>query len=132
MPNKPSSNAYWQQNLRAWSPVMTPLKTILVLLSIGAAFIPTGLYIMSSMAAMYEKTIVYDSTSTMDVSCSINKANANLQCPITVTLTQDITGPIYVYYELSNYYQNQRKYAQNFYVSQLQGTVSTTIFFYNY
>lgn len=142
--NKPKESAYWQQKLKAWSPVMTPLRIIIVLLSIGAAFIPTGLYLMSAATSQYEKTIVYDSTSTMDASCSIDTINQNLQCPvsllskllyfvfiishdsfpfpqITVTLSQDVTGPIYVYYELYNYYQNQRNYALNFYVSQLHG-----------
>ena len=123
--NKPKDSAYWQQRLPAWSPVMTPLKIIVVMLSIGASFIPTGLYLMSSTNSLFEKTIVYDAPSgtAMDVSCSISSSNVNLTCPISVTLTQDVTGPIYVYYELTNFYQNQRTYANNFYYWQMQGNV---------
>lgn len=128
--NRPSESRYWQQNLRAWSPVMTPLRIIIVLLSIGAAFIPTGLYLMSASEAVYEKTIVYDSPSSPDVPCTIKAANAGLMCPITVTLSQDVTGPLYVYYELTKYYQNHRKYAQSFYVTQLQGKVRLSALHY--
>lgn len=122
--NRPSESRYWQQKMHEWSPVMTPLRIIIVLLSIGAAFIPTGLYLMSAADAIFEKTIVYDSPSSPDVPCTIKSANQGLQCPIAITLPQDVTGPIYVYYQLTNFYQNHRKYAQSFYVTQLQGTVN--------
>ena len=123
--NKPSESGYWQQRLVwEWSPVMTPLKVVVFFLCVGASFIPSGLYMMSSANALWEKTIVYDSPTKMDVSCSISSADAGTSCPITVTLDRDVTGPIYVYYELGNYYQNQRKYAQSLYMTQLQGTVS--------
>jgi len=123
--NKPSESGYWQQRLVwEWSPVMTPLKVTVFFLCVGASFIPSGLYMMSSANTLWEKTIVYDSTTKMDASCSISSADAGTSCPITVTLDKDVTGPIYVYYELGNYYQNQRKYAQSLYMTQLQGTVS--------
>ena len=104
--NRPSEGRYSQQKLLAWSPVITPLKSIVFFLAVGASFIPSGLYLMSTMNAQWEKTIVYDSSTTMDVSCSISAANAGKACPVTVTLTQDVDGPIYVYYELGNFYQN--------------------------
>ncbi len=40
--NKPPSDAFRQQKLTSWQPVMTPLKVIIIFLAIGIAFIPTG------------------------------------------------------------------------------------------
>jgi len=124
--NRPSEGRYWQQRLHAISPVMTPVRSILFFLAVGAAFIPTGLHIMGTMSTQFEKTIVYDSSSTMDMPCSISSPNAGKVCTTTVTLSQDVDGPIYVYYELGNFHQNQRKYYANFYLNQLQGNVSRT------
>ena len=121
---KPGVGNWNQQTLRAWSPVMTPLKAIVLFLAVGAAFIPTGLYLLNSMGSMWQKTIVYDSTSNMDVSCSISTKDAKQLCTYSTTLDRDVTGPIYVYYELGNFFQNHRRYSQNLYFEQLKGVVS--------
>ena len=40
------------------------------------------------------------------------------------TFTEDVTGPLHVYYELQNFYQNHRRYVSSRDSIQLEGTVS--------
>lgn len=42
-------------------------------------------------------------------------------CPITLTVPQDIKQPIYVYYQLDNFYQNHRRYVKSRSFDQLKG-----------
>ena len=44
---------------------------------------------------------------------------------ITFEFTETILGPIYVYYELTNYYQNNRRYIKSTSESQLLGQVKS-------
>lgn len=70
-------------------------------------------------------TKVYDSTGTMDVDCSISAANVGNNCTIEFTFTESVTGPLYVYYEISNFYQNHRRYVKSRSADQLMGSVLT-------
>ena len=47
------------------------------------------------------------------------------ECDITFTVKDDMSAPVYVYYELTNFYQNHRTYVKSFEYEQLQGTVYT-------
>lgn len=42
-------------------------------------------------------------------------------CTLTFQLSAAIPGPVYVYYELGNYYQNHRRYVQSRSMPQLMG-----------
>ena len=42
---------------------------------------------------------------------------------ITIQFDEVIQGPLYVYYELTNYYQNNRRYIKSTSQSQLLGQV---------
>ena len=50
--NKPPGDAFRQQKLRAWQPIMTPLKVVAIFVAIGVAFIPTGVSLMNSSNAV--------------------------------------------------------------------------------
>lgn len=67
---------------------------------------------------------IYDG-SDMDVDCSIEAQNVGRQCKISVTLDKDVSGPLNVYYELRNFYQNQRSYVASLSISQLQGSIES-------
>ena len=46
-------------------------------------------------------------------------------CYVALSITEDMEGPVFVYYELDNFYQNHRRYVKSKNVNQLQGdTVS--------
>jgi len=46
----------------------------------------------------------------------------NATCRITWTQTQDFAPPVFLYYRLTNFYQNHRRYVKSFDPSQLLGT----------
>lgn len=48
----------------------------------------------------------YDGADSDGDDCKISDYNANFNCEISFTVTEDIPGPAYVYYELTNFYQN--------------------------
>lgn len=50
----------------------------------------------------------YDGTGSDGNDCRISTYNANLLCEISFDVPEDIPGPAYVYYELTNFYQNSK------------------------
>jgi hypothetical protein len=53
-------------------------------------------------------------------------SNANLStemCRLEFNVPQDLEAPIYLYYTMTNFYQNHRKYVKSFFDKQLKGDV---------
>ena len=63
---------------------MTPLKVVAIFVAIGVAFIPTGVSLMNSSNAIYEKRIMYDG-SNQAVSCSISDQNEGKVCSVSLS-----------------------------------------------
>eukprot|EP00981_Chlorochromonas_danica_P001856 scaffold386_cov174-Ochromonas_danica.AAC.30 len=125
--NRPSPHPFNQQRLNAWQPIMTPLAVILIFIAIGVSFIPTGTYLLSESNDLYEQTILYDGKKSDMTSCTITTSNVGRRCNVTFNVDDDVTGPIYVYYELRNFYQNHRRYVSSVDYTQMSGqSVSET------
>eukprot|EP01038_Epipyxis_sp_PR26KG_P009453 gene9453-12737_t len=118
--NKPANDAFKQQRLPSWQPIMTPFKVVAIFIGIGVAFIPTGFTLYNSSKSIFQRTIMYDG-SDQTVNCAITKKDANKQCQVTFNFDKDVDGPLWVYYELRNFYQNHRKYVSSRDALQLQG-----------
>ena len=43
------------------------------------------------------------------------------QCTLQFEIPEDIAPPVYMYYRLTNYYQNHRRYVKSYYQDQLKG-----------
>lgn len=111
--NRPKDDAFHQQRLQTWQPILSPMNVILIFLIIGVAFIPTGIGLMSLSNSVYEDIAVYGST---------DKGTCNTErCLLDFQITEDIDDDIYVYYELTNFYQNHRLYVKSQSVEQLLG-----------
>lgn len=46
--NRPPDDPFRQQKLKAWQPIMTPLKVVIIFICIGIAFIPTGVSLLGT------------------------------------------------------------------------------------
>lgn len=68
---------------------------------------------------LYEHKYTYDKGSSSV--CHIEEPNEGLQCEVSITIDQDVDGPLYFYYELTNFYQNHRRYYMSRSIGQLQG-----------
>lgn len=53
------------------------------------------------------------------------KPNLWANCTVPLKITEKIVAPVYVYYQLDNFYQNHRRYVKSRSFSQLQGTYLT-------
>jgi hypothetical protein len=129
--NRPDDTAFKQQRLKAWQPILTPLWVIMTFTIIGIIFIPIGIVLKSEADGIYEQVIVYDSTRP-DVNCTISQNNQGynaiaadtpMSCSLSFTFTQAVpyNSPVNVYYQLTNFYQNHRRYVKSFDSTQLLG-----------
>jgi len=118
--NRPPSTDFYQQRLKSWQPILTPLTVILLFAAIGIAFIPTGVSLLSTSDSIYQSVVTYDGDGASP-DCTIHKQFANKICNVTFTIHKDVTGPLYVYYSLGNFYQNHRRYVSSYDSYQLLG-----------
>ncbi|KAJ9086112.1 alkylphosphocholine resistance protein lem3 [Entomophthora muscae] len=144
---KPEDTAFKQQRLRAWQPILTPRTVLPTLFIIGIIFAPLGGIFLYSSSKLFELAIDYTTCSEYNgtefsvpespnnVILSYGKTTMNADspfyfkdsssCKISFTLQEEIQGPIFVYYQLSNFYQNHRRYVKSVSYSQLSGEAVT-------
>ena len=59
-------------------------------------------FMIDANASRYQ----YDGDGSDGSECAITEYNENLECNITFAVEEDMSAPVYVYYELTNFYQN--------------------------
>lgn len=123
---RPSDSAFKQQRLPAWQPMLTAGTVLPTFFIIGIAFIPIGAALLFFSNEVREHIIDYtfcNKTGTDQTCASIIEANPleNCTCQIDFELERDMVGSVYMYYGLSNYYQNHRRYVKSRDDDQLLG-----------
>ena len=122
---RPLDSAIRQQRMKGFAPILHPVWATAFLLFLGLIFIPTGSYLKRISNDTLELFIEYDSydKSLHDLPCGIgSNPNSNKVCTLPpVTVPKDIEPPALVYYQLTNFYQNHRKYVESRDENQLQG-----------
>lgn len=109
----PNSFSYQlkQQILRAWQPVITIRSTIWVFFGISILFIVLGVVLLINTLNIVEINLRYDNK------CKIGSAN----CLVNFSVHKTMKAPVFLYYELDNFYQNHRKYMLSKSTNQLNG-----------
>lgn len=127
---KPSDSAFKQQRLPAWQPVLTAGTVLPTFFVIGILFIPVGVALLYFSDEVSE--FVYDYTNCKRVGYNTTCAeylstnyNGSCNCEIEFELPKKFTGNVYMYYGLSNYYQNHRRYVKSRDDEQLLGRLSS-------
>lgn len=146
---KPPNTAFRQQRLKAWQPILTPTSVIPVLFVLAVIFAPLGIAIIYSTYNVQMLSIDYSqchslaTDSLQDVPATyvkyhfqhkndnpsyqwrlINETDNDVlkqTCRVHFTLPVEIEPPIYLYYRLTNFYQNHRKYVDSYDLKQLKG-----------
>mmetsp|Transcript_2198 Transcript_2198/g.3670 ORF Transcript_2198/g.3670 Transcript_2198/m.3670 type:complete len:318 (+) Transcript_2198:37-990(+) len=113
-PNKPSNSAFKQQRLKAWQPILTPKPVISFFIAVGLIFILVGVLLFYTSASTQDFVFRYDQNCTQYDGAS---------CQITLNVEEDMEAPVYVYYRLTNFYQNHRRYVKSRDDQQLRGNV---------
>ncbi|CAG9819162.1 unnamed protein product [Phaedon cochleariae] len=138
---KPSDSAFKQQRLPAWQPILTAGTVLPAFFIIGIAFIPVGIGLLYFSDEVKELVIDYtDCKKTVGYASAweeVEKETCKSQiqtdpnqkciCRINFNLTKDFEGKVYMYYGLSNYYQNHRRYVKSRDDNQLLGILSDVV-----
>ncbi|KAG6505830.1 putative ALA-interacting subunit 2 [Zingiber officinale] len=109
---------FTQQNLPACRPQLTPAWVIAIFLVTGVLFIPTGLVCLRASESVVEIVERYDvecvpETYRSNKVAYIKNSLITKKCDRLIKVQKHMKAPIYVYYELDNYYQNHRRYVKS-------------------
>ncbi|EMG50124.1 CDC50 Cell division control protein 50 [Candida maltosa Xu316] len=136
---KPPNTAFRQQRLKAWQPILTPKSVIPLLILLAIIFTPLGIAIIYTTYNVQEVNVNYSKCDTEATDTFQNipkkyigyhqKSNPNFKWRLenndTCIIQFDISGnwkpPIFLYYKLTNFYQNHRKYVESYDLDQLRG-----------
>ncbi|PWN27885.1 Lem3/Cdc50 [Jaminaea rosea] len=145
---KPANTAFKQQRLKAWQPILTPRSVLPTFFVLGLIFAPIGAVLYYFSSTVSELTIDY----TECISLPLNEdqaipsskysyqlhdiSSSNFQqprwtrtgenaCQVFFWIPTDLDPPLFLYYKLTNYYQNHRRYVKSLDTQQLLGEVRT-------
>ncbi|EME86631.1 uncharacterized protein MYCFIDRAFT_70555 [Pseudocercospora fijiensis CIRAD86] len=158
---RPPNNAFRQQRLKAWQPILTPKTVLPLFFAVGIIFAPIGALLLWASSTVQEITIDYSKCNATAPLCSagfktmprgaitahfknstdagdaptwcketvkVNYGQNNeislptTQCRVQFSMPDKIGPPVLLYYQLTNFYQNHRRYVQSFDQDQLKGT----------
>ncbi|KAA3479084.1 LEM3 (ligand-effect modulator 3) family protein/CDC50 family protein isoform 2 [Gossypium australe] len=109
---------FTQQSLPACKPVLTPEWVIMTFLFIGFIFIPVGLVTLRASHSVVEIVERYDigcvpEPFRIDKVSYIQDDSIPKNCSLSFKVPKYMKAPIYIYYQLDNYYQNHRRYVKS-------------------
>lgn len=126
---RPKDTKFKQQKLPAWQPIMTAGTVLPFLFAIGVVFIPLGIALFFTSNNIQEFVINYTDQRCRPVNAQyatcadlLKNSTVSCLCNITFQLMQQFSGDVYMYYSLTNFYQNHRRYVRSRDDNQLLGT----------
>jgi hypothetical protein len=136
---RPKDSKFKQQALPAWQPILTAGTVLPTFFVIGVAFIPIGVALLYFSNTVHELEIDYtdctNSQSTENITCYtvikdyVNGVPKPCTCHVTIPEeklgTENWQGKAFVYYGLTNFYQNHRRYVKSRDDNQLKGDLSS-------
>lgn len=151
---KPPNTAFRQQRLKAWQPIMTPKTVIPFLFILACIFGPLGIGILFTVTRVEYMSIEYGNCADKatnafkdipseytdyrfnsknhdpDFKWRVNTHNDSFgdeipTCHIQFNLPKTLDPPLYMYYHLTNFFQNHRMYLESYDLEQLKGIAVT-------
>ncbi|ERN17057.1 hypothetical protein AMTRI_Chr09g33350 [Amborella trichopoda] len=115
---RPKYSKFTQQELPACKPLLTPGWVITAFTLIGVVFVPIGVASLLGSRDVVEIVYRYESEcipqSFSDKKLEfIQSSETNKTCTRTLTVPKHMKAPVFVYYQLDNFYQNHRRYVKN-------------------
>ncbi|BCS24749.1 CDC50/LEM3 family protein [Aspergillus puulaauensis] len=136
---RPANTAFRQQRLKAWQPILTPKSVLPLFFVIGVIFAPLGGLLLWASSTVQELVIDYsdcknannngfvpipDDKFKYSFKSSHNSPTwqyDNGKCQLMFHIPDTIGPPVFMYYRLSNFYQNHRRYVKSLDIDQLKG-----------
>lgn len=131
---RPSNSNFKQQRLPSWQPILTAGTVLPTFFIIGIAFIPVGIILLYFSNSVSEHVINYTHCNRIVNNNVVNQTCASYllenpqdkcNCAIEFTLHQEFKSNVFMYYGLTNYYQNHRRYVKSRDDNQLLGEFSS-------
>lgn len=123
--HRPDNTAFTQQRLPAWQPLLSAGTVLPLFFCLGVAFVALGLGLHFSSAGIRELELDYtglgDSGCARCANLSLRARHEPCACQLRFSLAQALPAPVCLYYQLSNYYQNNRRYSVSRDDQQLSG-----------
>jgi hypothetical protein len=127
---KPKFTAFSQQQIWGKRPALTPALTAKMMISFGVGCFAVGGSIwnttkdLRTLEKRYDNIVTcadgfFPTTEEKTMKRSYNGAGTT--CTVTLTATSNMNKPVYVYYELSNFFQNHRAFVRDLDYFQLMG-----------
>lgn len=115
---KPKYSRFSQQELPACKPILTPGLVISTFVVVSFLFIPIGLVSLFASERVVEIKERYDgdcipSNYTKNVVGYIQSNETNKTCVKKFTVPKKMKSPVFIYYQLDNFYQNHRRYVKS-------------------
>lgn len=117
---RPKYSRFTQQELPACKPILTPGWVISAFLLVSIVFIPIG---VASLHASRDVVEIVDRYETECIPANFRGAKSekvryiqgpgSKVCNRTLRVPKHMKKPIYVYYQLDNFYQNHRRYVKS-------------------
>ncbi|XP_030524221.1 ALA-interacting subunit 3-like [Rhodamnia argentea] len=127
---RPKYSKFTQQELPACKPILTPRWVISAFMLVSIVFIPIG------VASLFASRDVVEIIDRYDIDCipASNRTDkvqyiqspGDKTCIRTLKVPKHMKHPIYVYYQLDNFYQNHRRYVKSRSDQQLRDNSSAS------
>ncbi|GMH01469.1 hypothetical protein Nepgr_003308 [Nepenthes gracilis] len=109
---------FTQQKLPACKPVLTPACVISIFLLLSVISLPLGLVTLQASRSVVEIVDHYDAECIPDAFqgnkvAYIRDSSTTKNCPRYLKVPKRMKAPIYIYYQLDNFYQNHRRYVKS-------------------
>eukprot|EP00656_Telonema_subtile_P019310 TRINITY_DN20582_c0_g1_i1.p1 TRINITY_DN20582_c0_g1~~TRINITY_DN20582_c0_g1_i1.p1 ORF type:complete len:403 (-),score=76.22 TRINITY_DN20582_c0_g1_i1:209-1417(-) len=125
--NRPEDSDFKQQRLKAWQPILTPAWVIGTFLSVGVVFLAIGIAVLiTSNSVVEQSTEDYSSTTVSPCVSGPQSTGGSCLKNVSMTIEKDMDSPVYMYFELSNFYQNHRRYVKSRNDNQLMSSSDAT------
>ncbi|XP_047982625.1 ALA-interacting subunit 1-like [Salvia hispanica] len=114
---RPKYSRFTQQELPACKPILTPKWVIGTFLLVSVIFIPIGVVSLFASRDVVEIVDRYETDCIPEAlrndKVGFIQSNQNKTCQRTLRVPKNMKQPIYVYYQLDNFYQNHRRYVKS-------------------
>ncbi|KAL8171262.1 hypothetical protein V2J09_023066 [Rumex salicifolius] len=109
---------FTQQELPACKPILTPGWVIVAFIAVSCVFIPVGITSLNASSEVTEIVMRYDMDCvppaySKDLIAYIQSSKTNKSCSLTLNIPKKMKAPVFVYYQLDDYYQNHRRYVKS-------------------
>jgi len=123
--------AFKQQELKAWKPSFNMGSLYWKFLILGLIYIPVGILLNLSSDSTMEIIVPYTDCDSLDhpgkTCADVIEASpgSKCRCEVEFDVAEDVHHGVYMYYALTNFYQNHRMYVKSKDENQMLGDIGT-------